>query len=79
MDQVLWLLFIWKKLKINGGKAVKRKKIKKPKTLQTQQKAVIFTEYLVVLLLSQNRKLARKSALPDIFPPFFLSCYESNS
>lgn len=76
MDQILWLLFVWKKLKIKGGKAVKRKKIKKPKTLQKQEKAVMVTKNLVVLLLSQNRKLARKSALPGIFPPFFLNYYE---
>lgn len=45
--------------------------MKKAKTLQKQKKAVMFTENLVVLLLHQNRLLARKPALPDILPLSF--------
>lgn len=71
MDHVLQLLIIWKKKIKNKGSKTFRKKIKKRKTLQKQQKAVMLTENLIVLLLCQNRELARKSVLPDIFPPFF--------
>lgn len=56
--------------KNKGAKAAKRKKIKKPKTLQNQQKAVImFTENPAVLLLHQYRKSARKPALPESSHP----------